>query len=72
MLITPLRKARMNANLTIVEVATAVKCDPGNLSRMERGIQRPTAEMAEKLTKLFGPALSELQVLYPERFIEQG
>lgn len=72
MLITPLRKARINANLTIVEVASAVKCDPGNLSRMERGIQRPTAEMAEKLAQLFKPELSELQVLYPERFIEQG
>ncbi|ECD6622194.1 XRE family transcriptional regulator, partial [Salmonella enterica subsp. enterica] len=53
MFTTPLRKARLNAKMTIQEVATQTKCDPGNLSRMERGIQRPSPELAEKLAKLF-------------------
>ncbi|EAZ5303116.1 helix-turn-helix transcriptional regulator [Salmonella enterica] len=70
MLITPLRKARLDAKLTIVEVAAIVHCDPGNLSRMERGMQRPSAEIAEKLTNLFGSGLTEIQILYPERFVE--
>ncbi len=65
---TPLRKARLASKMTIQEVAALVNCDPGNLSRMERNIQRPSAEVAEKLAALFGPKLSEIQIIYPERF----
>ncbi|EPH0843982.1 helix-turn-helix domain-containing protein [Pseudomonas aeruginosa] len=68
MFTTPLRKARLNAKMTIQEVAASIKCDPGNLSRMERGIQRPSPEVAEKLAKLFSTELTEIQILYPERF----
>jgi len=69
MLTTPLRKARLKAKMTIQEVASSIKCDPGNLSRMERGIQRPSPEVAERLAKLFDAELTEIQILYPERFI---
>ncbi len=65
---TPLRKARLASKMTIQEVAALVNCDPGNLSRMERAIQRPSAEVAEKLAELFGPKLTEIQIIYPERF----
>lgn len=72
MLPTPLRKARLNAKMTIREVAASVSCDPGNLSRMERGIQRPSPEVAEKLARLFYAELTEIQILYPERFCRDG
>lgn len=72
MLTTPLRKARLKAKMTIQEVASSIKCDPGNLSRMERGIQRPSPEVAERLAKLFNTELTEIQILYPERFIADG
>ncbi|WP_440517430.1 helix-turn-helix domain-containing protein [Serratia sarumanii] len=65
---TPLRKARLAAKMTIQEVAELINCDPGNLSRMERAIQRPSAEVAEKLAELFKPSLTEIQIIYPERF----
>ncbi|WP_312227085.1 helix-turn-helix transcriptional regulator [Pseudescherichia sp.] len=72
MLTTPLRKARLKAKMTIQEVASSIKCDPGNLSRMERGIQRPSPEVAEKLARLFSAELTEIQILYPERFCADG
>lgn len=68
-MLTPLRNARIESSLTITQVASAVGCDPGNLSRMERGIQRPSPEVAEKLAAYFGPKLTEIQILYPERFV---
>ncbi|MDH1085967.1 helix-turn-helix domain-containing protein [Pantoea brenneri] len=69
MMLTPLRKARIKANLTILQVCTAVECDPGNLSRMERGLQKPTPLMAERLAKLFPGEVDELMILYPERYL---
>ncbi len=72
MLTTPLRNARLKAKMTIQEVASSIKCDPGNLSRMERGIQRPSPEVAEKLARLFSTELTEIQILYPERFCADG
>ncbi len=65
---TPLRAARLRKGLTITHVAQQVKCDMGNLSRMERGKQRPSLELAERMVIFFAGDLSELQVLYPERF----
>lgn len=72
MLTTPLRNARLKAKMTIQEVASSIKCDPGNLSRMERGIQRPSPEVAERLARLFSAELTEIQILYPERFCADG
>lgn len=69
-MLTPLRKARLDAKLTIQEVSSAAKCDPGNLSRMERGLMKPTAQVAERLAKIFSPELDEVMILYPERFSE--
>lgn len=68
MMITPLRRARIKANLTILEVCAAVQCDPGNLSRMERGLQKPTPQMAERFVQLFKQDIDELMILYPERY----
>jgi transcriptional regulator with XRE-family HTH domain len=63
-----LRQARERAGQTIVEVCKAVSVDPGNLSRVENGKQKPSTELAEKLARHFGEPLTEMQILYPERF----
>ena len=66
---TPLRIARESRNLTLVEVARVVNIDAGNLSRIERGAQTPSLPVAERLVAFFAPVLTEVQVLYPSRFI---
>jgi len=45
--------------------------DTGNLSRIERGKQTPSPVTAEKLCLVFGGELTEIQILYPERFAEE-
>lgn len=65
---TPLRRARAQRKLTIQQVAVSVDIDPGNLSRIERGIQVPSKALAEKLSQAYGGAVSETEIIYPERF----
>lgn len=65
---SPLRQAREAKGQTIVEVCREVGADPGNLSRIENGKQRASTEIAEKLARHFGMAVTELEILYPERF----
>ncbi len=66
---TPLRMARESRGLTIQQVATSVGIDPGNLSRIERGKQVPSKDLAERLSQVFGGQVSETQIIYPERFV---
>ncbi|NIC29326.1 helix-turn-helix transcriptional regulator [Serratia plymuthica] len=66
---TPLRKMRLKQNLTIQEVAKATEVDVGNLSRIERGMQVTSLTIAEKLSKFFGGEISEMQILFPNRFL---
>ncbi|WP_050814898.1 helix-turn-helix domain-containing protein [Achromobacter arsenitoxydans] len=66
---TPLRMAREKRGLTIQQVATSVGIDPGNLSRIERGKQVPSKDLAEKLSQVYGGQVSETQIIYPERFV---
>jgi putative transcriptional regulator len=65
---TPLRRMRESAGKTIVEVGRSVGVDPGNLSRIENGKQKASTELAEKLAKFFEGSITELEILYPERF----
>lgn len=66
---TPLRKMRVEKGLTISEVAMATQIDVGNLSRIERGIQVTSLETAEKLSKFFKGKITEMQILYPQRYM---
>jgi transcriptional regulator with XRE-family HTH domain len=68
---TPLRKAREQRGLTLQEVAKEVDTDQGNLSRIERGEQTPSKELAAALSAFFGHEVSEMQILYPERYTPQ-
>jgi len=61
---------RVEKKMTISEVAIATQLDVGNLSRIERGMQVPSLETAEKLSKFFKGKISEMQILYPRRYMK--
>lgn len=67
---SPLKQARLKLKLTLQQVANAVGIDTGNLSRIERGLQVPSKELAERLVKFFDNEVTETQIIYPERFSE--
>ena len=56
--------------MTLNEVAHSVGSDVGNLSRIERGAQAPSPELAEKLCRFFDGEINEIQIFYPWRFTE--
>ena len=68
---TPLKAMRKARNQTLEAVAAAVGTDAGNLSRIENSKQKASPELAEKLAKHFGYAITEIQILYPERFLPE-
>ena len=65
---TPLQRLREERKKTLKDVADAVGTDTGNLSRVERGKQC-SVELAARLVDYYGRrAISELEILYPERY----
>jgi transcriptional regulator with XRE-family HTH domain len=72
--LSPLRKARINKGWTMEEVVrrlavAGVVLDTGNLSRIERGVQKPSVAIAEHLARVLGKkSINEMQILYPERY----
>ena len=56
--------------MTLQDLAVLVGSDVGNLSRIERGVQVPSPELAEKICDQFGGEINELQLIYPERFMQ--
>ncbi|HGH3665131.1 TPA: helix-turn-helix transcriptional regulator [Acinetobacter baumannii] len=69
---TPLRQIRLKNNYSLAEVAAAVGSDAGNLSRIEKGNQKPSLQLATDLSKFFNEEISELELLYPERYVTEG
>lgn len=69
-MMTPLAKTRRDRGLTQIALAAAVGTDSGNISRMERMLQRPSPEMAERLAKVLH--ISEMKLIYPERYTEKA
>ncbi|PXX60710.1 hypothetical protein SAMN05660489_04364 [Pseudomonas sp. LAMO17WK12:I10] len=71
---TPLKRARTVKKWTLADVAQrlaqiGVAIDTGNLSRIERGTQCSSASLAESLSRVFDGEITEIHILYPERFI---
>lgn len=64
---SPLKQARLARGLTLEQVASGVGIDTGNLSRIERGLQVPSKELAEAPVKYFDNEVNETQIIYPER-----
>ena len=65
---TPLKQTRLRRHGTLAEVATAVETNPGNLSRIETAKQKASPKRAEKLARYYGHEVTEMQILYPERY----
>jgi len=68
---TPLRKMRVETGLTLADLALATEIDVGNLSRIERGKQLTSLKTAERLSQFFGGKISEMQILYPQRYMTE-
>lgn len=64
---TSLRQIRVFRGLNIQDVAKAVDCDPGNLSRIERGQQQPNLDLAERLSKFYNGEIGTLEILSLKR-----
>lgn len=70
---TPLKKARLEKGWRLADVVSRLSrlgssIDTGNLSRIERGDQRPSPSLAENLSKVFDGEITEIHILYPERY----
>lgn len=61
-----LREARLHRDQTLVAVAEAVGTDVSNLSRIERGAQLPSRELARKLFEHFDGAVDLGSIYDPE------
>gem|GEM_PF-3494436 len=62
-----MRRARLNANRTLTDVAHAAGIAKGTLSRIETGGYTASTKLAEKLSSILGN-VTELEILYPERY----
>ena len=65
---TPLRNIRTLKGYSLQHVCSHVHMDNGHLSRIERG-EKTSTEVAEKLSIFFKNEISEIEILYPERYI---
>lgn len=52
-----LKELRNNKKLTLAEAAKEIGTDASNMSRIERGIQNLSLEMAKKLSGLYGVSI---------------
>lgn len=69
---TPLRRLRKSRGLTVAQVSKAVGIDQGNLSRIERGEQFSRRGAAALVLYFGASAITEVEILYPERFPVDG
>ena len=65
-----IKTIRLKRGQTLTQVARAIGTDAGNLSRVENGKQKPSPRMAARLAQHFGYEITEIQILYPERFAD--
>jgi transcriptional regulator with XRE-family HTH domain len=67
---TPLRVEREKRGMTTEELAIAVGVRQPTISRVESGRSRPSPELADRLAKYFGNAVTRDQILFPEDYVE--
>jgi transcriptional regulator with XRE-family HTH domain len=65
---TPLGKLRRAIGLTTVELGAMVGMDNGWISKLENGLNRPSPLAAEKICAVFRGELTEMHLIYPERY----
>jgi transcriptional regulator with XRE-family HTH domain len=64
---TPLRRIRVLRQKSLEEVAAAIGVHNSTLSRIERGGET-TPKTAADLVAYFGEGITEMEILYPDRF----
>lgn len=69
---TPLRRIRKARGLSLQALADASGVDKSNLSRLERRMGKVSAEAAADIVKVLGKGISELHILYPERYMKKA
>ena len=69
---TPLSIAREARSITSAEVARSIGCDKSHYGRVEKGEVKPSPELAAKIAAFFGHVVTEMQILYPERYVTQN
>lgn len=67
--ITPLQKVREKTGLTQFQVAMGCGMTQASISRMESLEQKPTPENATSISKFFKHQVSELELLFPDRYM---
>jgi transcriptional regulator with XRE-family HTH domain len=67
---SPLKQTRLRRGGTLAAVSAAVGTNTGNLSRIENGKQKASPKLAAKLALYFGHEITEIQILYPERYAQ--
>ena len=55
-----LRELRADAGLLLKDAAAQLDTDPGNLSRIERGTQTPSVELAWRMAELYAVPLDHI------------
>lgn len=66
---TPLKQIRIDKSKSIYDVAKAADCSPSTISRIERMEGEASPKLAERISKYFEGAITEEQILYPQRFV---
>ena len=69
MQMTPMKRARKALGMSLESLATQVGSTKGHLSSLENQRNRASPELAESLAKELG--ISEMEILYPERFTNE-
>lgn len=65
---TRLKEIREQRGLTTIKVAEDVQINQSYYSKLENGNAKPSPEVAEKIALYFGHGITELELLYPERY----
>lgn len=70
---TPLKAARRKQRLTQKTLAAAAGVTQAHISAVENGVDRASAELAERLVAALGRhSITEEEILYPDRFASQA
>ncbi|MCZ4065473.1 helix-turn-helix transcriptional regulator [Oxalobacter aliiformigenes] len=63
-----LKECRKKHGLSLQLVSDELNISVSHLSRIERGRQVPSPDLAERLSDFFHGEVSEMEILYPQRF----
>ena len=63
----PLKKYRAGKNFTLEEMAKILEVSIASVSRIERGIQGVTPELAAHIEKITNGQITRMELLYPEK-----